>query len=456
MKNEITLQTRREFLRRTVLGSSLAWTVPAFLSNTFSALQAEAADSATQTATGKDATILVVLQMAGGNDGINTVVPYANDFYHKARPKIGLKPEDVIKINDVIGLHGAMKGFKELYDAGQLSIVQGVGYPNPNRSHFRSTEIWQTASDADQIEKYGWLGRYFDNACAGTDPAVGVTIGNQLPEAFFAAKPKGIVFNNPQNYRFMANGAGTEDSYKKLNELEMSSPLPDGGGDASSHGAPGQTADDNSGGSIAMLPAGMPMTGGRAVDFISRTALDAQHSSDEIRGIAARVQNTATYPGSQLGGSLKLVAKLIGGGLPTRVYYVSQGGYDTHTNQLGSQQRLLGDLAESVKAFTDDLKTQGNLGRVLVMTFSEFGRRVSENANGGTDHGAAAPMFIVGNNVKAGLLGQYPSLASQDLFQGDVKYNVDFRSVYAAVLENWLKTKSAPILGKQFPLLPVV
>jgi len=440
MKNEITLQTRREFLRRTVLGSSLAWTVPAFLANTFTALQTEAADSAVQTATGKDANILVVLQMAGGNDGINTVVPYANDFYHKARPRIGLKAGEVLKLNDAIGLHGAMKGFKSLYDAGQLSVIQGVGYPNPNRSHFRSTEIWQTASDSNLVEKHGWIGRYFDNACAGADPTVGVTIGNQLPQAFFAAKPKGIVFNNPQNYRFMANGAATEESYKKLNELEMSSPLPD----------------DNSGGSIAMLPAGMPMTGGRAVDFISRTALDAQHSSDEVRAIAARVQNQAEYPGSQLGTSLKLVAKLIGGGLPTRIYYVSQGGYDTHTNQLGSQQRLLGDLAESIKAFTDDLHAQGNMGRVLVMTFSEFGRRVSENANGGTDHGAAAPMFVIGNKVKAGLLGQYPSLAPADLFQGDVKYNVDFRSVYAGVLENWLKTKSAPILGKPFTPLPVV
>jgi uncharacterized protein (DUF1501 family) len=454
MKNEITLQTRREFLRRTVLGSSLAWTVPAFLSNTFAALQSEAADSATQTVTGKDAPILVVLQMAGGNDGLNTVVPYANDFYHKARPTLGLKAENILKLTDEVGLHGAMKGFKSLYDAGQLSVIQGVGYPNPNRSHFRSTEIWQTASDSERIEKNGWIGRYFDSACSGADPAVGVTIGNQLPEAFFAAKPKGIVFNNPQNYRFQANGAATEESYKKLNELEMSSPQPDGGPSMTPDEHSGDTP--NSGGSIGMLPAGMPMTGGRAIDFISRTALDAQHSSDEIRGIAARVQNQAEYPGSQLGSSLKLVAKLIGGGLPTRIYYVSQGGYDTHTNQLNSQQRLLGDLADSVKSFVDDMKAQGNMSRVLVMTFSEFGRRVSENANGGTDHGAAAPMFIVGNKVKAGLLGQYPSLAPQDLFQGDVKYNVDFRCAYAAVLENWLKTKSAPILGKQFAPLPVV
>jgi uncharacterized protein (DUF1501 family) len=308
-------------------------------------------------------------------------------------------------------------------------------------------QIWQTASDSERIEKYGWLGRYFDNACTGADPTVGVTIGSQLPQAFFSPRPKGICFNNPQNYRFMASGEATEE-YKKLNELEMSGP------GMTPEDNPGET--QNSGATIGMLPAGMPMTGGRAIDFITRTALDAQHSSDEIRGIAARVQNQATYPASPLANSLKLVAKLIGGGLPTRVYYVSQGGYDTHTNQLGTQQRLLQDLGDSMKAFVADMKAQGNMQRVLVMTFSEFGRRVAENANGGTDHGAAAPMFIVGNKVKAGLLGKYPSLAPQDLFQGDVKFNVDFRSVYAGVLETWLKTQSAPILGKQFPALAVV
>jgi uncharacterized protein (DUF1501 family) len=324
------------------------------------------------------------------------------------------------------------------------------GYPNPNRSHFRSTEIWQTAGDSDKIEKYGWVGRYFDNACAGADPAVGVVIGRQLPESFFAAQLKGICFSNPQNYRVMAGNAATEESYRKLNELEMSSPLPDGG--------PSMASDDNanSGASIGTLPAGLPMQGGRAIDFITRTALDAQQSSDEVRAIAARVQNQATYPASPLGNGLKMVAKLIGGGLPTRIYYVSQGGYDTHTNQVNTQQRLIQDLGDSMKAFADDMKAQGNMQRVLVMTFSEFGRRLNENANGGTDHGAAAPMFIVGNKVKAGLLGRYPSLAPQDLFEGDIKYNVDFRSVYAGVLESWLKTKSAPILGRQFEPLQIV
>ena len=443
MKDDITFQTRREFLRSTVLGGALAWTVPTFLANTFAALQAEAADRATQTATGRDSTILVILQMAGGNDGLNTVVPVTNDYYHRARPRIGLAESKVLKLNNDVGLHPGLTGFKELYDAGRLAVVQGVGYPNPNRSHFRSTEIWQTASDSGRFERYGWLGRYFDNTCTGCDPTIGVSIGRQMPQAFAAQHPTGISLDNPQNYRFMAGGRSrpgemsrTEESFRKLNQPEAE-------------------ADENSGGTISSI-SGPVRHNGSVLDFLERTALDAQVSSDTIRGIASRVNNLASYPGSQLGNSLKLVAKLIGGGLPTRIFYVSQGGYDTHTNQANTQERLLKDLGDSVKAFVEDMKGQGNLPRVLVMTFSEFGRRLAENANGGTDHGAAAPMFLIGDKVKAGLLGQYPSLAPGDLFQGDLKFNVDFRSVYAGVLESWLKTRSEPVLGKRFAPLQVV
>jgi uncharacterized protein (DUF1501 family) len=443
MKNEITLHTRREFLRHTVLGGALSWTVPAFLGNTFSALQAEAEDKATQVATGRDSTILVVLQMAGGNDGLNTVVPFANDHYHRARPRIKLADKQVLRLNDEIGLHSNLAGFKELYDHGQLAVIQGVGYPNPNRSHFRSTEIWQTASDVERIESYGWLGRYFDNTCHGCDPTVAVNIGRQMPQAFAAKNPKGVSLDSPQNYRFISpektkSGelSRAEESFRKLNELESEMA-------------------ENSGSSVTAIH-GSAKHKGSALDFIERTALDAQISSDKIRAIANRVENHAAYPGSQLGNSLKLVAKLIGGGLPTRIFYVSQGGYDTHTNQTGTHERLLKELGDSVKAFVEDLKAQGNLSRVLVMTFSEFGRRVAENANSGTDHGAAAPMFVVGEKVKAGLLGQCPSLAPADLFQGDLKYNLDFRCVYAGVLESWLKTKSEPILGRKFPPLQLV
>jgi len=448
MKHEHTLHTRRDFLRTSVLGGALTWTVPAFLADTFSALQAEAAGSATQTATGKDSTILVVLQMAGGNDGLNTVVPYANDYYHQARPRIGLPAKSILKINDDIGLHPSLAGFKNLYDAGQLSIIQGAGYPNPNRSHFRSTEIWQTASDANKVESYGWIGRYFDNACRGADPTVGVNIGRQMPQAFSAKNPTGISLDNPQSYRFMAGKSAAngemnadEKSFRELNQP------------GSEDAATGAT--DNSGSSIGAIH-GPTAHAGSVMDFLERTALDAEMSSDKILAITKRVESQATYPNSQLASALKLVAKLIGGGLPTRIFYVSQGGYDTHTNQTGQQERLLTDLGDSVKAFVQDLQAQGNFQRVMLMTFSEFGRRVAENANGGTDHGAAAPLFVIGHKVKAGLHGKYPSLAPQDLFEGDLKYNVDFRSVYAGVLEEWLKTKSQPILGAKFPPLSLV
>ncbi len=443
MKNDFQLRTRREFLRSTVLGGALSYTIPSFLANTLSALQADAADKATQIVTGKDSTILVVLQMAGGNDGINTVVPYTNDFYHKARPRIGLNDSQILKLTPEIGLNRGLAGFKELYDSGRLSVIQGVGYPNPNRSHFRSTEIWQTASDSERFERYGWLGRYFDNACAGSDPTVGVSVGRQSPQAFAAKHPTGVSLDNPQNYRFMASGRtkpgernATEVSYRKLNQ-------------------PDEEMSENSGSSIGSIH-GSAMHSGSSLDFLERTALDAQVSSDKIRAIADKFENQATYPGTQLAGSLKLVAKLIAGGLPARVYYVSQGGYDTHTNQLPTQERLLRELGDSLKAFVDDLTAQGNFSRVMIMTFSEFGRRVNENASGGTDHGAAAPMFVVGPKVRAGLQGEYPSLAPADLFQGDIKYTVDFRTVYAGFLEEWLHTPSQPILGKKFTPLALV
>jgi uncharacterized protein (DUF1501 family) len=443
MKNDLSLKTRREFLKSTVLTGALSWTVPTFLANTFSVLQADAIDKGTQVTTGKDGQILVVLQMAGGNDGLNTVVPFANDYYRKARPKIGLAAKQVLKINDELGLHENLAGLKELYDAGELSVIQGAGYPNPNRSHFRSTEIWQTATDSEKIESSGWLGRYFDNACSGCDPTIAVNLGRQMPQAFSSKHPIGVSLDSPQNYRFVTgekskNGemSATEESFRKLNEFDSD-------------------MQENAGGTVAAI-SGATQHKGSVMDFLERTALDAQVSSDKIRAIANRFENKATYPGSQLGNSLKLVAKLIGGGLPTRIFYVSQGGYDTHTNQTGAHERLLKELGDSVKAFVQDMKAQGNMSRVLVMTFSEFGRRVAENASSGTDHGAAAPMFIVGSKVKAGLQGKYPSLAPGDLFQGDLKYTVDFRRVYAGVLESWLKTDSSAILGRRFEPLDLL
>jgi uncharacterized protein (DUF1501 family) len=440
-----TLQTRRKFLRTSMLGAAATWTLPVFLEKTFLALDALAADAATQAVTGKDATILVVLQMAGGNDGLNTVVPYADDAYHVARPLLRLAADQVLKINNHIALNPKLSGLKSLYDEGHLAIVQGVGYPNPNRSHFRSTEIWQTASDSDHTVSEGWLGRYFDNCCAGADPTVGVAIGEETPQAFATKNPTGVTFSRPEQFRFRPSEPGSgqmtaeEMFFRQLNEASSSEET--------------ATAASSTGGSIGAI-SGKAKNNLSTLDFLQRTALDAQLSSDKILAIARKYKSTVPYPQGQLAASLNIIARMIAGGLPTRVYYASQGGFDTHAGQINTHERLMGEFNDAVSAFVADLKQQKNFERVLLMTFSEFGRRVQENANNGTDHGAAAPMFVLGGTVKAGLFGRYPSLT--DLDHGDLKFNTDFRSVYGTVLERWLKAPSETVLGRKFPTLGIL
>ena len=420
-------------MRTSMLGGAVAWSLPVFLEKTFMTLDAMAADSAVPTPTGKDGAILVVLQLAGGNDGLNTVVPHADDAYYNARPVIGVKPSEVLIIDDLIGLHPRLTGLKGLYDDGHLGIIQGVGYPNPDRSHFRSTDIWQSASDADRYETHGWIGRYFDSCCQGADPTVGVAIGSEMPMAFAGPKPTGIAFARPEQLHWSVGGGNhsVEELFRELNRPE----------------------EVHAGATVAAVGAGA-QEGGSTLDFVQRVALDAQISSDKISAIAGRFEAGADYPRTPLGQNLGLVAKLIAGGLPTRVYYVSQGGYDTHTQQIGTHDRLLEELGNSLAAFAKDLKAQGNFDRVVTMTFSEFGRRVAQNGSNGTDHGAAAPLFVLGGKVKAGTYGKYPSLTELD--RGDLVFNVDFRSVYATVLEQWLKAPSEKILGRKFPLLPIV
>jgi uncharacterized protein (DUF1501 family) len=332
---------------------------------------------------------------------------------------------------------------KSLFDEGRLSVIQGVGYPNPNRSHFRSTEIWQTASDADRNESEGWLGKYFDSCCAGADPTVGVAIGDQMPQAFVARTPTGVTFSKPEQFRWMPSEkrsgpmSAEETFFRQLNGLsDEEAPLV-----------------ANDGGSIGAL-AGATKANQSAVDFLQRTALDAQLSSDKILAIARKYKSKMPYPAGQLAASLSLIARMIAGGLSTRVYYASQGGFDTHAGQLNTHDRLMTELNDALSAFVADLKEQGNFDRVLLMTFSEFGRRVAENANGGTDHGAAAPMFVLGGAVKPGLFGKYPSLS--DLDHGDLKFNTDFRSVYGTILDCWLKAPSELVLGHKFSSLPLI
>jgi uncharacterized protein (DUF1501 family) len=425
-----------------MLGAAASWTLPVFLEKTFFTLDAMAAQAVTQAVTGKDGTILVVLQMAGGNDGLNMVVPFADDTYYRSRPRLGIPAGQILKLDSYAGLNPKLAGLKSLFDEGHLSVIQGVGYPNPNRSHFRSTEIWQTASDADRNENQGWLGKYFDSCCAGADPTVGVAIGDQMPQAFVARTPTGVTFSKPEQFRWVPSEkrkgpmSAEETFFRQLSGVNDDA-------------APSA----NAGGSIGSIP-GDTKANQSAVDFLQRTALDAQLSSDKILAIARKHKSNMPYPQGQLAASLSLIARMIAGGLPTRVYYASQGGFDTHAGQLNTHDRLMTELNDSLSAFVADLKQQGNFDRVLLITFSEFGRRVAENANGGTDHGAAAPMFVLGGAVKPGLFGTYPSLT--DLDHGDLKFNTDFRSVYGTILDRWLKAPSQLVLGRKFSALPII
>jgi uncharacterized protein (DUF1501 family) len=433
------MKTRREFLRSTVLGASATWTVPMFVERTFADLHLGARDLATQAVTGKDDTILVVLQLAGGNDGLNTLVPFADDAYHAARPRLAKREKELIKLSDQVGLNSSMPFLGSLFKEGNLGVVQGVGYPNPNRSHFVSTSIWETA-DIENRSNTGWIGRYFDNACPGADPTVGISLNKTQPESFGALKNPGVCLSSPELYRWIHGGgekAQAEEFFASLNAPEHDDSPVDGA-------------------SIDM-PAGGKTGGIQGEDnlaFLERVAMDARVSSAKILELASKYRTKVTYDGTPISRSLNMVSRLIAGGMPTRVYYVSHGGFDTHNQQVNSHDRLLSQLDGALKSFFADLKAQGNDKRVVLMTFSEFGRRVSENASSGTDHGRASCMFLAGEAVKGGLFGKYPSLT--DLDAGDLKHNVDFRGVYASVLEGWLKTSSRPVLRGDFEKLGLI
>ena len=421
---EKNVSTRRIFLQKGLTLLAVAPTIPTFLDQTVMALNDPYDTKLTQQATGKDGKILVVVQLSGGNDGMSMVIPYGDDVYYQARARISHPAKDILKINDYLGLHPNLTGLKNLYDNGDLAIVQGVGYPNPNRSHFRSMDIWQSAEPERQQPSTGWIGRYLDNTCPGCDPKVGVAIGDALPLAMQGEKVLPLSFERPDSYRY--NGRDKAD-YVKLNQADLQG--------------------------SAILPP-KTVTARNQLDFLHRTAMDAQLSSEEILRLTRNHSSPAPYPANEFGNGLKTIAAMIAGGLPTRVYYVALGGFDTHVGQLGRHDALMKQLSDGLSAFWQDLKQQKNQDRVLAMTFSEFGRRVQENASNGTDHGAAAPMLVMGSSIKQGIVSPHPSLT--DLDQGDLKYVVDFRSVYASMLQNWLNTPSKPILGDQYPLLPLV
>jgi len=421
--------SRRIFIRQGVMLASFAATLPHFIQE--SALGMLAPDgSATGSRPGvPDERILVIVQLSGGNDGLNTVIPYGDREYHAARPSLSLGEPGKAKNGGAaleldrdrgIGLHPNLTGLKELHDDGRLAVVAGVGYPNPNRSHFASMDIWQ--SGRPEGKGTGWLGRYVDATCNGNPAAdVAVSVGRTAPLAMLGRTSRPIAFESADLFRWLGADAGgqMEDEYRRMVRA-------------------GELKD---------------VAAGSQESFLMRTALDAQVTSDRIRA-AVRKAPLARYPGSAVAKQLQTVAAMIRDGMKTRVYYVSMGGFDTHANQPNSHGNLMRQLGDAMLAFQNDLKAQGNDGRVMTMCFSEFGRRVRQNASNGTDHGTAGPVFVVGPNVNPGLQGKYPSLT--DLDGGDLKFTTDFRGVYQELLGKWMKAPTREVLGGTYQAPSIV
>jgi uncharacterized protein (DUF1501 family) len=409
--------SRREFLKISLSSAaaiSLATTCPAFIS------RLAFAQPTTAPSTVANDNILVVVQLSGGNDGLNTVIPHTDDAYHKARPRIGIK-DRFLPLDDHLALNPGMKGFKELFDQGQLAIVNGCGYPKPNRSHFRSMEIWHTADPTD-YRPQGWLGHYLDHALKGTAPAPadnalrGINIGSELPLALVDVGAPIPSIQSLDDFRVRTD---PNDGVDEKTEQQL----------------------------IADLNAVRDQS--PALQFLSRQATNAILTAEELRKLKNYKQD-ADYPRG-LGQELRLIAQLISGHFGTRVYYCQTGGFDTHANQVGGHENVLRNVADSIAAFHKDLAAKGLNDKVTVMCFSEFGRRLQQNGSNGTDHGAAAPMFVSGGKVKGGLHQPYPSLT--DLDSGDLKFTTDFRRVYATLLKHWLNADPAPILqGTYEPL----
>ena len=375
---------------------------------------------------------LVVVQMTGGNDGLNTVVPYADSAYHAARPTLGLKDDGILKLNDQLALHSSLKDLKTMYDNGQVAIVAGAGYPNPNYSHFRSMEIWQSANP-DSAARDGWLGRYLNAASSAGDPAaltkLGMTIGNTgqgggAPLAFSTEKTVVLSFGGINTFQFRGDASVKSDKDAQLAAARKIY-------------------------NIAALNS--------TADYIRKTAIDALNASDSLATISTEYKPAVTYPKTPFADRLQQIAQILNSDYGSRIFYVAtDGSYDTHFNQSITQSRLHQTLAEGLNAFYQDLQAHGLADSVLTMTFSEFGRRVAENGSKGTDHGSAEPMFILGgkNVLKPGIYGKQPSLT--DLDNGNMKVQVDFRSVYGTVLKNWLGADPTPVVGSGFPLLDFV
>jgi len=353
--------------------------------------------------------VMVVLQLSGGNDGLNTVIPIRNDIYYRERPRLGIEKTNALALTDEVGLHPALTALRELYDDGSLGILNNVGYPNPDRSHFRSMDIWQTGSASTEYITTGWVGRYLDAQCHGCDkPTYALEIDDVLSLALKGENSKAIAMKDPKRLFGTSNKKFFRDVLKDHKN-----------------------------------------NGEGTVDYLYKTMSETLSSANYIFQQSKLHPSSAEYPKTELGNGLKTIASLIFSDINTKVYYISLGSFDTHVNQQMQQQRLFTELSDALRVFTADLKKNDRFNDVLMFTFSEFGRRVSQNASGGTDHGTANNMFLMGGGLKQkGIINPMPDL--NDLDEGDLKYNIDFKTVYATVLKNWLDADDTAILGRKY------
>ncbi len=354
--------------------------------------------------------VLVVLQLSGGNDGLNTVIPIRNDIYYRERPVLAIPKDKTLFLNSEAGLHPSLINLKALHDNGELAILNNVGYPNPDRSHFRSMDIWQSASNSNEYLSSGWLGRYLDAECSGcSKPTQVLEMDDMLSLALSGNQMKGIALHDPKRLFDTSQDPFFKDLLKPGNNEHAEDPT----------------------------------------SYLYKVMSETISGADYIFQQSKLRPSTTVYPNSEIGKDLKTIASLISSDINTRVYYVSLGSFDTHVGQQAKQEKLFSDLNDAIKPFTDDLKANHRFEDTLIMSFSEFGRRVSENGSGGTDHGTANNMFLISGGLKTkGVINEMPDLSN--LSEGDLIQQIDFKRVYATLLNKWLQADDYKILGRQY------
>ena len=411
--------SRRAMIKDGLLAVSAGMILPSVFARAVRAAHNAAQDGNTWAQAAQQRTLIVV-QMAGGNDGLNTIVPYTDGAYYQARPTLAVKPADVIPLNDRLGMHPALAAFKPLWQAGKLAVVEGVGYPNANLSHFVAMDIWQTL-DLNGQGASGWLGKYVSGLVdQDGHPFQSLAVGSSLPTALRALNADVPVVADPKSYRLLPDPA-----------------------------APKQTsAADARVRTLLKLYNTYPRSAPYAA-LLDATAQTAVQGSQSLDNAAAQYTPAVQYPNTNFARGLQVLAEVIAQGLGLRVGYVTIGGFDTHAGQAKTHETLMTDLSEGLAAFYADLQAHNAADNVVVMTWSEFGRRVHENGNAGTDHGTAAPLFVLGSAVQGGVFGEPPDLNRLDN-AGNLNFTVDFRSVYATVLDRWLGAPAGAVLGGSY------